>query len=438
MQVIYNSARRPRPSVPFHVVLYALIPEDRAYRPISRNPLVFLRNRMRRWAELLSWRFLGRWRAHYSTFKDRENTNRGDIAIRMGVRRQIENAFGSHELVITDLPWGSLDMALKMTPAPDLVVIAGGGFLFADREGRLPQRFRDDVKVLEKLSCPVAVCAVGLNWLIEDSDQKVFRFHSDSRADIQQFLSRVTVASVRDEATQRALGSVDRRQVPVIVDPGFLVAEPQGTFRTADPSRPLEIGLNMAFHGTHTSHTSHWMLPLMLRICKQLKDEVGCRFTYFVHSDGEIGLASALKLAGLPLDVVYGDIDEMLAAYRRMDIHIGQMLHSAILAMSVGTPALSLAYDVKSAGFYNLLGLDELCLDAAATSEEEIVSSAKALIECRHAVAATLRARRAALEAESRDFYAQVAALVVPYRAGRVTPPHSADQTRSLGRSKSH
>lgn len=437
MQVIYNSARKPRSSVPFHVVLYALIPEDRAYRPIPRNPLAFLRNRMRRWAELLGWQFLGRWRAHYSTFKDRDYTNRGDIAIRMGVKRQIEQAFAGREITITDLPWGNLATALKMTPAPDLVVIAGGGFLFADRDGRLPQRFKNDVKVLEKLSCPVAACAIGLNWLIEDSDQKVFRFHPDSRADVQQFLSRATLVSVRDETTQRALESVDRRRPPIVVDPGYLVGEPP-TVRTPNPSRPLEVGINMAFHGAHTSHTSQWMLPLMVRICKQLRDESGCRFTYFVHSDGEMGLATALKLAGVSLDVVYADVDEMLAAYRRMDIHIGQMLHSAILAMSVGTPTLSLAYDVKSAGFYNLLGLDELCLDAAATSEEEIVSSAKALIECRHAVAATLRARRAELEAESRDFYAQVAALVAPYRSSRVTPLHGADHVRSLGRSKSH
>lgn len=438
MQIVYNSARKARSSASFHVVLYALIPEDRAYRPIPRSPLLFLRNQMRRWAELLAWRFLGRWRAHYSTFKDRDNTNRGDIAIRMGVKRQIQRAFAGHEIAITDLPWGSLGMALKMTPAPDLVVIAGGGFLFADREGRLPQRFTDDVRVLEKLSCPVAVCAIGLNWLIEDSDQKIFRFHPDSRAHVQEFLARVTLSSVRDETTQRALASVDHRPLPVIVDPGFLVGEAPATVRAPDPSHPLEIGINMAFHGAHTSHTSHWMLPLMLRVCKRLREEVGCRFTYFVHSDGENGLASALKVAGLPLAVVHADVDDMLKAYRRMDIHIGQMLHSAILAMSVGTPALSLAYDVKSAGFYNLLGLDELCLDAAAVSEEEIVASAKALIECRHAVSATLRARRAEVEADSTDFYAEVAALVAPYRRERMTPLRAADRTRPLGRSKSH
>ncbi len=426
----YNSARKSRPSRPLHIVLYALIPEDRAYRPIRRSPLLFLRNRLRRWGELFSWRLFGQWRTHYSTFKDRENTNRGDIAIRMGVKRQIERAFDNAEITITQLAWGDLSTALKATPAPDLVVIGGGGFLFADREGRLPERFKEDVKIIEQLSCPVVACAIGLNWLIEDCDQKVFRFHPESRRDIERFLARVMMISVRDETTQRALASVDRRPTPIVIDPGFLVAAHPQPARPRDPSRPLEVGINLAFHGAHTSHTSQWMLPLMLRVCKRLQKDVGCRFTYFVHSDGEVGLAQALLIAGLSLEIVNADVDDMLAAYKRMDIHIGQMLHSAILAMSVGTPALSLAYDVKSAGFYAFLGLDELCLDAASVSEEEIVTTTKALIECRQAVAATLRARRAELEGEADVFFREVASLVVPQPGGRVTPLHHAERPK--------
>ena len=424
MKVVYNSPRKAKSSAPLHVALYTLIPRDRAYRPIRRNPLQFVRNRLRRYAELLAWRFLGRWRAHYSTFKDRRNTNRGDIAIRMGVQRQIEKAFEGRAITITNLAWGEMNMALKMSPAPDLVVIAGGGFLFADRDGRLPQRFADDVRVLERLSCPVVACSIGLNCLIEENGRSSFSFHPEARADIHQFLSRLALVSVRDEATQQALAAVDRRPLSVIVDPGFLVGQAPDTPRVPDPARPLAVGINLAFHGAHTSFTSHRMLPLMLNVCRRLRDEIGCRFTYFVHSDGEIAIAQALRLKGLDLEIVNADVDAVLDAYRRMDIHLGQMLHSAILAMSVGTPALSLAYDVKSAGFYNFLGLDELCLDAATTTEDDILSSVRALIECRHAVAAALRARRSELEAESAAFYEQVAALASPYRAGRLAPMH--------------
>jgi polysaccharide pyruvyl transferase WcaK-like protein len=425
MQVVYNSARKTRSTAPFHVLLYTLIPEDRAYRPIHRNPFVFVRNRVRRWAELLSWRVLGRWRAHYSTFKDRENTNRGDIAIRMGVKSHVEQAFAGQAITITDLAWGDLDIALKMSPAPDLVVIAGGGFLFADNEGRLPPRFAKDVAAIESLACPVVACAIGLNWLIEGGGDAPFRFHPDSLDDIQRFLSRLNLASVRDENTQRALAAVDRRSLRVIVDPAFVVTPAPAPARSPKGNQTLEIGLNVAFHAIQTSITSHRMMPLLLEVCRRLERERPCRFTYFVHSDGEEGIAHALKLAGLKLEVVHDDVDLMLAAYRRMDIHIGQMLHSAILAMSVGTPALSLAYDVKSAGFYNLLGLGELCLDASVTTVDEVLASVRALIESRDAVSAALLVRRAELESESQDFYAEVAALVSPYRTGRLAPLHA-------------
>lgn len=431
MQVVYTSTRPKRSPAPLHIVLYTLIPEDQAYAPLHRSVIGFLRNRGRRWLDLLRWRLLGLWRAHYSSFKDRANTNRGDIAIRTGVKRQLERAFEDDPITITDLPWGDLHAALKMSPAPDLVVIAGGGFLFADRDGRLPPRFADDVRVLEQLSCPVAACSIGLNWLIE-GDQRDFSFHPDSLPDIRKFLSRVTLASVRDENTQRALATVDRRPLSVIIDPGFLVADPPTSRRAPDPSRPLEIGLNIAFHGTPTSATSHWMLPRMLRICKRLQADGGCRFTYFVHSDGEVGLATALRLAGVQLDVVHAGVDEMLTAYRRMDIHVGQMLHSAILAMSVGTPALSLAYDVKSAAFYALLGLDELCLDAAVATEDEILAAIKALIGTRHAIAAALLARRTDLEADSRAFYTAVAALASPFRTGRLAPLHGTTPAKDI------
>ncbi|MGE4063797.1 MAG: polysaccharide pyruvyl transferase family protein [Rhodospirillaceae bacterium] len=427
MQVVYNSGHRARSSTPLHVVIYSLIPEDRAYQPIGRSGFLKAKNQARRWTELLRWRFLGRWRAHYSTFKDRNNTNRGDIAIRMAVRQQIERAFARQPITVTELAWGELDMVLKMSPPPDLVVIGGGGFLFADRDGRLPPRFARDVAALEAVSCPVAACAIGLNWLIESGTEKTFRFHRESLECIRRFLSRLTLGSVRDANSQRALAAVARRHLPVIVDSAFLLAAPAPPRSAEKMNRPIQIGLNLAFHGPHTSMTSHRMLPLMVNVCRRLEHDVSCRFTYFVHSDGEVGLAAALKLSGVQLDVVNDDVAPMLDAYRKMDIHVGQMLHSAILAMSVGTPALSLAYDMKSAGLYDLLGLKELCLDASTATEEEIVFSIKALIKSRDAVSAALISRRADLEAESHAFFAAVAALAPSYRSGRLAPLHSGE-----------
>jgi polysaccharide pyruvyl transferase WcaK-like protein len=407
-----------------HILIYALIPADRARLPIPRRPFAKIRNRLRRQLELLSWRLFGRWRAPYSTFKDEANSNRGDIAIRMGVKQQLIGAFHNRRIQFTECAWGELEATLKAATPVDLVVIAGGGYLFADAEGRLPPRFATDVKILGRLTCPVAAVSIGLNRLLApDSERGRFRFHVDSRVHVSQFLSNVELISVRDNNTQRSLSLEGARHLPVIVDPAFLLPPEQLLSRRPEnaPDAPLAISINMAFHGAHTAQTSRHVLPLFTGVLQRLLQEQRCRFYYFVHSDAERGIAQALRQTGLPVSVVCADVDKMLEAYRCMDIHIGQMLHSAIMAMSVGTPALSLSYDIKSAGFFELFDLTDFCLDMTTATEESILNTARRLIAGREAVTASILQRRGELQRDTRLFYSAVSRLA-PAREAIIDP----------------
>src|SRR5581483_4905017 len=94
------------------VLLYALIPSTRECVPLRRSPIALLRNRVRRTLELMAWRLTGLWRAHYSTFEDAENTNRGDIAIRIGARRQLERIFAGRSLEVDEVGWKDLGAAI--------------------------------------------------------------------------------------------------------------------------------------------------------------------------------------------------------------------------------------------------------------------------------------------------------------------------------------
>jgi len=410
-----KAAQYDGPTKPVHIVLYALIPAESAHRPIQRRGFFWLRNQVRRLLELARWRFLGRWRAHHSTFKDATNTNRGDIAIRLGVRHLINQAFQGHALHVTEIPWGELDRIHTLAPHPDLLIIGGGGFLFADKEGRLPPRFAADVAAISMVSCPVVAASVGLNNLMQDGEP--WRgFHSDSRSDIRTFLAALDLISVRDHSTSAALEPYTSAPPPVIVDPAFLLAAP-GRPSNARGDGLLSVGLNLAFHGAHTAECSRHMLPLYVNVLKALNLATPCRFTYFVHSDAERGIASALKLSGIDLEIVDAEAEIMIDAYRRMDIHICQMLHSAILATSVGTPTLNLAYDIKSASFFDLLGLPDLCRDARHISEQEVLTAVKAMIAQRHHISATLFKRRAELAQASNIFYSTIAQQVLDHRA---------------------
>lgn len=391
--------------------------------PIARTPLVFLRNRLRRALELAAWRLSGIWRAHYSTFEDRANSNRGDMAIRMGVRRQIARAFAGNELAIDEVAWGELGAAIAAAAPYDLIVIAGGGYLFADADGRLPPRFAADVEALAGTSAPAVAISIGLNRLImPDERAPAAAFHPDQHALIRRFIDRVDLISVRDDATREAMAAVDPACGRVIVDPAFLLVS---TFdaRRAKPrdGRPLAVGLNLAFHGAHASLINRRLLRETVEALRSFAASTPVRFTYFVHSDSERAIVTALRLWGIPVEAVDGGVDAMLAAYKLQDMHVGQMLHSTIFAMASGVPALAIAYDTKSRAFFDLFGLGAYCLDATAADRHTLLAAMCRLTADRRKVAAMIAARGAARRIEAMGFYRRVADMVMDL----IAPPRT-------------
>lgn len=402
---------------PLRILVYTLIPEGQENQPVARSRFRTLTNRTRRVLDLAQWRLQKKWRAHYSTFKDLKNTNRGDIAIRLGVRHQLNQAFDGLPAVFLEAPWGELAEGLKRHAPLDLVVIAGGGYLFADKDGRLPPRFQADVEALARTSVPVVATSIGVNQIIT-GHAGTFRFAEDQHPLLNRFLARLSLVSVRDAATQDALAFATGTTPPVIIDPAFLLPPGPGPERAS--GIPLSIGLNVAFHGTDLTEKNARSLPILIEGLRTLSRTVPCRFTYFVHSNSERGIALALRLSGIPCDIVDGDPATLLAAYRKIDIHIGQMLHSAIFAMSVGIPTLALAYDVKSRPFFELFGLEHLCLDSTRFTAGEFVTAVQGLIADRAQIAQQLRTRRTQLGKESESFYTAI--RTVAYRA-RVEAP---------------
>jgi polysaccharide pyruvyl transferase WcaK-like protein len=399
------------------ILLYTLIPAEREFEPIRRTPLQFLRNRARRVVDLASWRITGIWRAHYSTFEDHANSNRGDIAIRIGVRRQLERIFADRQMVIDEVAWGDLGAAISGAAIPhDLIVIAGGGFLFADPQGRLPPRFNADVQALSRTSAPVVAASIGLNHLIMPGEtSREFAFHDDQHVLIRRFIDRVDVLSVRDDATRAALAAVDPACGQVIIDPAFLLVSTFDVERRryhTHSETTLAVGLNIAFHGTHITTINRRLLYETAHALQAFAAEIPARFYYFVHSDSERAIVDALRLWGLPIEVVEGDVDTMLTAYKRLDLHVGQMLHSTIFAMAAGVPALAVAYDTKSRAFFDLFGLGRICRDATTLDRHSLLDAIRQLAKERDKVAAVISARGAALRTDAAGFYKGVAEMV--------------------------
>lgn len=67
------------------------------------------------------------------------------------------------------------------------------------------------------------------------------------------------------------------------------------------------------------------------------------------------------------------------AAYGRMDYFIGTRMHSVILALNAGVPALAIGYLHKTSGMLEALGLEGRCLDIATINAEQLNAAFAAL-----------------------------------------------------------
>jgi len=75
--------------------------------------------------------------------------------------------------------------------------------------------------------------------------------------------------------------------------------------------------------------------------------------------------------------------EELKAIYGLMKIHIGTRMHSNILALSMGVPVLNIAYEAKSFGLMDSIGLNEYVVDIQNVSVEPLWDKVTMLIDNR-------------------------------------------------------
>jgi len=411
MTIVNEAQQDDRPLI--RVLLYTLITTANQQTRINRTLLAWLRNRLVRIAYLTFWKLTGKWKGTFWAFEDVRDSNLGDIAVRMGVTHALENAFPDKRLEIHEVPWGALKSRLACDSPYnfDLIVIGGGGYLFANPQNHLPKRIVDDTEALSHAKCPVVATSIGINQLIQTATDWSFAFHPDQAEVISQFVSRQALFSVRDRTAKSAITAVGARAPFVVVDPAFLLAKPDPNIGPPCDG-VIDVGLNIPFHGHFASKLSRRSLSILVGALKKLAETTPCRFHYFCHVDSAKGIVSALRMRGIKVNVVGGSVDELIAGYRKLHIHVGSMMHSTILAMSVGVPTLALAYDIKSMGFFELFGLENLVKPIDTLDEDRLFAAIVELVSNRHDVAAVIEQRSFHLRTDATNFYAKVAQLV--------------------------
>lgn len=355
-----------------NVVLYTLVPEAEEHARLAFAAPTRLRWRLGNLLDGLRWRCVRDFRFKSYRYERFRCSNLGDVAVRAAVAAELARRLDPG-VAVRQLRWGSLtpDSLEEINRTADLLVIAGGGYLSADRQGELIPRCRADLELFRRLRVPLVSFGIGLNMNLEDRQQAEDpRLSETARGAVGEFVRRHALLAVRDPFTRRQLAEASGQDVRLAPDPVFFLEPGPALRRVAageggrgGAGRPPRVGINLAFHGRHLEAGLARSFPRYLEILKRLRRD-GCRLVYFRHSDPERLPLGLLAAEGLVDECVEGDRPgQRIAAYAGVDLVIGEMMHAAIMALAAGTPVLSVGYDVKHRALFELLGLQDWLVD---------------------------------------------------------------------------
>jgi len=362
---------------------------------------------------LLSLRDLILWRAGSSKYLDYRNylfpsvSNRGDEAICAAVRQQLLRA--DPELEFIDVNWGQLQQAIgdSAENTIDLIVVAGSGYISLDGNGNLAARIKQDLDALSMTAIPLVLYGVGVNQLLaEQKNNREIFVAETSKANLRRILARASLISVRDRAAQKLLTEFSAKAVRLTSDPALYFDDAHPVFadaRTTRPTQPL-VGISMAFHGPKTNAQLKLNLPAYIDMLKRLQKQSNCRYLYFVHFDAELIIPKLFSLSGVAMEVVRGSPEILVDAYRKLNLHIGEMLHSCILATSAGVPAISLAYDIKHFGFFKLIDVEQHCFSSMHFDPNAVLRTALHILKNESEIRGKILERRKVLERDADRF----------------------------------
>lgn len=349
----------------------------------------------------------------YRNYEGRDALNLGDVAISQSTAALIRRALP--EADILPMNWGELGQySVKNEDRhKTMLIFNGSGYFHVDTNGRLVTRIKEDLDALRHLSIPAFFFGVGLNRPGQTDLDAPVSLHPDDAALVTQLLDYAQAVSMRDAATQSALASLTANPVHLIGDPALHFFHAMGMqtspISPAAESTPPVIGVNFSFHGKNSNTLLKKNFAAYCAVLLRLQKETGAEFRYFVHYATENILPQLLAQRGVHIEKIgAGDTATLTREYAKLDLHIGGMLHSCILATSAGTPCIALAYDIKHQGFFDLMGLPENCLSAANFNPEALYSRAMDLLANPAPVRAHIAVRREELQAITQTFIQKI------------------------------
>ncbi len=311
-------------------------------------------------------------------------------------------------LAVARAPWREAAAGWEHLLEADRVLSCAGGYLFSRGGPQLSLRH-----VLAEIECAASMRPTTL------LPQSIGPFTRQAdRRRVRRALRDVERVYVRDDFSERvALGDLglDGRRVARAPDLVFALARPPRPRHSDLKQRVAMTVLDWRWAGGREPQFRGY-LATMSEVAQGLVDRgVEVELVVQVDLPGHAGqddrgcaeLVARNIRSEVPIHAAGSTPEQALERYGGYDLVIGSRLHSALLALCAGVPALAIGYQPKSAGIYADVGLSDWAFDARALNGRELGTLAEEILADG---AAAERANRAATEARGRiaDLFEEV------------------------------
>jgi len=351
--------------------------------------------------DIVRWFALRSTKASFHHWNTIQVTNKGDIAIRESIKEQIAAYFAPQSVQFSEVGWGFLAGSLKEINDSDLFIIAGSGYIFSNEHGEIHSRISEDARLFAKISCPIVAYGIGWNKLLESDNINERRSLSEgARRLLTNLFVKVEPIGVRDRSTQSLLAELTGKDVALIADPALFYRGSDAFSVPKTNDGFLRVGLNLAFHGKESAERIERQHLSICEFLKEFSRRHAVVYHYVQHTYTERAMPWLLLAHGIAVEHHDPIPEHLPGLYRSFDLHICQMLHSAILAIDAGVPTMNFAYDAKSSGFFELLQLSEFCLPEWPFRKDLALAAAQSLIERNAEIRLAIRDRKEELHGE--------------------------------------
>lgn len=321
-----------------------------------------------------------------------DKKNKGDYAIVLAVQQLLKDNFPG--VTIYDFPVETLKKVsskdLKKINTSDLVVVGGGGIYY---HWFMPF----DIATIKKIKPPIVTFGVG--YIREIGSRKLSVAEKNSIITLNKIAKLV---SVRDYYTKSFLvkSGVPSKKINIIGDPAVFLKETK--IKNLKLKKKINIGLNLNYSG--------WLGfgKYENNIIDSYNDVIdyfskkGADFYYLLHHPDEKRILKKLNLKNPKIiDLPPG---KQKYFYSQMDLIIGMMLHSVVLAFGANTPEINVAYDIRNKNFAKFIHCPELAIYSSEIKKGQLLKTAQMMIKNKEKYKEKFRKRKESIWQKHQDF----------------------------------